>query len=117
MSSHKIQMPPPRVRTAEEMNGFLDTLAGAAAGKKQGPRRKNQSAQDAKLIPCRDRAILELLYASGLRVSELVGLTLGNLDRSGQMVRVLGKGRKERVVPYGGEAQQALAAYLPLREK
>jgi integrase/recombinase XerC len=99
------------------MNGFLDTLAGAAAGKKQGPRRKNQSAQDAKLIPCRDRAILELLYASGLRVSELVGLTLGNLDRPGQMVRVLGKGRKERVVPYGGKAQQALEAYLPLREK
>ena len=117
VSTPKIPKRVPRVLTAEEMNGFLDTLAGAAAGKKQGPRRKNQSAQDAKLIPCRDRAILELLYASGLRVSELVGLTLGNLDRPGQMVRVLGKGRKERVVPYGGKAQQALEAYLPLREK
>ncbi len=117
VSTPKIPMRVPRVLTAEEMNGFLDTLAGTAAGKKQGPRRKNQSAQDAKLIPCRDRAILELLYASGLRVSELVGLTLGNLDRPGQMVRVLGKGRKERVVPYGGKAQQALEAYLPLREK
>jgi integrase/recombinase XerC len=117
VSTPKIPMRVPRVLTAEEMNGFLDTLAGAAAGKKQGPRRKNQSAQDAKLIPCRDRAILELLYASGLRVSELVGLTLGNLDRPGQMVRVLGKGRKERVVPYGGKAQQALEAYLPLREQ
>jgi integrase/recombinase XerC len=114
VSTPKIPKRVPRVLTAEEMNGFLDTLAGAAAGKKQAPRRKNQSAQDAKLIPCRDRAILELLYASGLRVSELVGLTLGNLDRPGQMVRVLGKGRKERVVPYGG---QALEAYLPLREK
>ena len=117
VSTPKIPKRVPRVLTAEEMNGFLDTLAGAAAGKKQAPRRKNQSAQDAKLIPCRDRAILELLYASGLRVSELVGLTLGNLDRPGQMVRVLGKGRKERVVPYGGKAQQALEAYLPLREK
>jgi len=117
VSTPKIPKRVPRVLTAEEMNGFLDTLAGAAAGKKQVPRRKNQSAQDAKLIPCRDRAILELLYASGLRVSELVGLTLGNLDRPGQMVRVLGKGRKERVVPYGGKAQQALEAYLPLREK
>jgi len=117
VSTPKIPKRVPRVLKAEEMNGFLDTLAGAAAGKKQGPRRKNQSAQDAKLIPCRDRAILELLYASGLRVSELVGLTLGNLDRPGQMVRVLGKGRKERVVPYGGKAQQALEAYLPLREK
>ncbi len=117
VSTPKIPKRVPRVLTAEEMNGFLDTLAGAAAGKKQAPRRKNQSAQEAKLIPCRDRAILELLYASGLRVSELVGLTLGNLDRRGQMVRVLGKGRKERVVPYGGKAQQALEAYLPLREK
>ena len=47
----------------------------------------------------RDRAILELLYASGLRVSELVGLNLGDIDRAGQMLRVLGKGRKERIVP------------------
>src|ERR1700733_4559766 len=117
VSTPKIPKRVPRVLTAEEMNGFLDTLAGGAAGKKQVPRRKNQSAQDPKLIPCRDRAILELLDAAGLRVSELVGLTLGNLDRPGQMVRVLGKGRKERVVPYGGKAQQALEAYLPLREK
>ena len=65
----------------------------------------------------RDRAILELLYASGLRVSELVGLDIGNLDRRGQMVRVLGKGRKERVVPYGGKAEQALEAYWPVRSQ
>jgi integrase/recombinase XerC len=117
VSTPKIPKRIPRVLTAEEMNGFLDALAGGAAGKKQAPRRKNQSAQDAKLIPCRDRAILELLYASGLRVSELVGLTLGNVDRNGQMLRVLGKGRKERVIPYGAKAQQAFEAYLPLREK
>ena len=63
----------------------------------------------------RDRAILELLYASGLRVSELVGLDLGSVDRAGQMLRVLGKGRKERVVPFGTKAQVALEAYWPVR--
>ena len=117
VSTPKIPKRVPRVLTAEEMNGFLDTLANGAAGKQPAPRRRNQSARNAKLIPRRDRAILELLYASGLRVSELVGLTLGNVDRQGQMVRVLGKGRKERVVPYGAKAQQALEAYLPLRHK
>jgi integrase/recombinase XerC len=117
VSTPKIPKRVPRVLTAEEMNNFLDTLAGGAAGKKLAPRRKNQTAQNAKLLPCRDRAILELLYASGLRVSELVGLTLGNLDRQGQMIRVLGKGRKERVVPYGAKAQEALEVYLPLREQ
>jgi integrase/recombinase XerC len=115
VSTPKIPKRVPRVLTAEEMNAFLNTLAGGAAGKKLAPRRKNQTAQNAKLLPCRDRAILELLYASGLRVSELVGLTLGNLDRQGQMIRVLGKGRKERVVPYGSKAQEALEVYLPLR--
>ena len=64
----------------------------------------------------RDRAILELLYASGLRVSELAGLDLGDIDRKGQMLRVLGKGRKERVVPYGAKAQAAFEAYWPVRD-
>jgi integrase/recombinase XerC len=64
----------------------------------------------------RDRAILELLYASGLRVSELAGLDLGDVDRRGQMLRVLGKGRKERVIPYGAKAQAALEAYWPVRD-
>jgi integrase/recombinase XerC len=63
----------------------------------------------------RDVAILELLYATGLRVSELAGLDLENVDRSGATVRVLGKGRKERMVPYGGKAAVALDAYLAPR--
>ncbi|MCU0251955.1 MAG: tyrosine recombinase XerC [Vicinamibacterales bacterium] len=60
----------------------------------------------------RDRAILELLYASGLRLSELVGLDLDHVNLSGRMVRVLGKGGKERVVPFNTSAERALRAYL-----
>jgi integrase/recombinase XerC len=60
----------------------------------------------------RDRAILELLYGSGLRVAELCGLDLGDADIQGRRVRVMGKGSKERVVPMGDFAAQALAAYL-----
>lgn len=63
----------------------------------------------------RARAILELLYATGIRCGELVGLDLGEVDFEGRMVRVLGKGRKERVVPFGGKARSALEAYLPAR--
>ena len=62
--------------------------------------------------PVRDVAILELLYATGLRVSELVGLDLAAVDRDARTVRVLGKGRKERIVPYGAAAARALDAYL-----
>jgi integrase/recombinase XerC len=65
----------------------------------------------------RDYAILELLYASGLRVSELVGADLRSVNFSDSMVLVRGKGRKERIVPFGSKAKQALLAYLPLREK
>jgi integrase/recombinase XerC len=60
----------------------------------------------------RDVAILELLYATGLRVSELAGLDVDDVDRAGLTVRVLGKGRKERIVPFGGRAAHALDAYL-----
>src|SRR5262245_58040201 len=57
----------------------------------------------------RDRAVLELLYATGLRVSELTGLDVDDVDRGERTVRVLGKGRKERIVPYGARAGSALA--------
>jgi integrase/recombinase XerC len=63
----------------------------------------------------RDRAILELLYASGLRVSELVNLNLADIDFANMSVRVKGKGRKERIVPFGEHAKQALQAYLSVR--
>jgi len=63
------------------------------------------------LLGQRDRAILELLYSSGLRVSELTGLDWDDIDDDAALVRVLGKGRKERVVPVGRPALRALAAY------
>jgi integrase/recombinase XerC len=63
----------------------------------------------------RDTAMLELLYGSGIRVSELHGLDLTALDLAGGTARVLGKGSKERVVPLGQKSRQALAAYLDVR--
>src|SRR5262249_10536613 len=65
----------------------------------------------------RDRAILELLYASGLRVRELAGLNDESLDMSQQLVRVFGKGRKQRIVPFGEFAARALTAYLSERDR
>ena len=66
-------------------------------------------------LALRDRAFLELLYSSGLRVSELTGLDVGGLDLRENLVRVLGKGRKERIVPVGAKAHAALVAYLEAR--
>jgi integrase/recombinase XerC len=123
VSTPKLPKLVPRVQTAEEINDFLDGLPGGAAAKpapartksgKNGSPKVNATAQ---LMPRRDRAMIELLYACGLRVSELVGLNLGSFDKTGQMLRVLGKGRKERVVPYGGKAQEALEAYWPVRDR
>ena len=65
----------------------------------------------------RDRAMLELLYASGLRVRELVGLNDDHVDLSQQLVRVLGKGKKERIVPFGEHAARALEKYLSARDQ
>ena len=110
----------PRVQTAEEMANFLDRLPGGKAPNTLvARRRKTTSASDIRFrqIAPRNRAMLELLYASGLRVSELVGLSLADVDRKGQMLRVLGKGRKQRVVPFGGQAAAALDAYMPFREE
>ncbi|WP_067548042.1 tyrosine recombinase XerC [Nocardia crassostreae] len=60
----------------------------------------------------RDRLIVEMLYATGIRVSELCGLDIEDVDRERRVVRVLGKGNKERAVPFGGPADQALEAWL-----
>jgi len=65
----------------------------------------------------RDRAILELLYAAGIRVGELVGLNLGDVRLQEGLLHVLGKGSKERVVPFGRKAGEAMAAYLRVRAR
>jgi integrase/recombinase XerC len=88
----------PRVLTRHQLDELFDGLAGRAEG--DDP------------IALRDLAIIELLYASAIRVSELTGLTLGDIDRSRLTVRVLGKGDKERVVPFGVPAARALDRYL-----
>ncbi len=67
-------------------------------------------------LGARDRAILELFYASGLRLSELVGLDLDDLNLSSRMVRVLGKGRKERIIPFNRTTTDAVRAWLQYRE-
>lgn len=64
----------------------------------------------------RDRAILELFYASGLRLSELVGLDLEDVNLSRRLVRVVGKGGKERIIPFNTSAGEAIRAYLPDRD-
>jgi integrase/recombinase XerC len=66
-------------------------------------------------FPARDRSLLELLYGCGLRISEAVGLNLEDFDRRERWVRVRGKGRKERQVPYGSRAAEALDLYLEAR--
>jgi integrase/recombinase XerC len=73
---------------------------------------RDENASTGGHAAARDAAIVELLYASGLRVSELVGLDLGDVDLAEMTVRVIGKGRKERIVPFGGAAARALEAYL-----
>jgi integrase/recombinase XerC len=67
-------------------------------------------------VSCRDRALLELLYGAGIRVSELTALTLGRLDLGSTTVRVMGKGGRERVCPFGKAVAQRLRTYLSLRQ-
>ncbi len=84
----------PRTMTVDEVFVLLDAIS------------------DDDTTSMRDRAILELLYAAGLRVSELVGLDLKDIDLTGGLVRALGKGNKERLVPFGSHAQKALRKWL-----
>jgi integrase/recombinase XerD len=73
-----------------------------------------EAADPSTPIGLRDRCMLEVLYGSGLRVSELVGLQLGSVDRRSGVIRVLGKGRKERIVPLGAQGLGVLEDYLEI---
>jgi integrase/recombinase XerC len=90
----------PAVPTAEQTNELINAVA---ADRLERP------------FPERDRLIFELLYGCGLRISELVGLNLDDFDLREQWIRVRGKGRKERQVPYGATAASALEKYLEVR--
>ncbi len=72
---------------------------------------------DDSAVGVRDRVALELLYATGLRASELAGLTVQDVDAAGRCLRVVGKGDKERIVPFGEPAAAALCAWLPIRRQ
>jgi integrase/recombinase XerC len=87
----------PEVMTAEHVNNLID---GVGTGKLERP------------FPLRDRAIFELLYGCGVRVSELAGLNLEDIDRSEGWLLVRGKGKKERQVPLPGQAARALERYI-----
>lgn len=69
------------------------------------------------ILATRDLAMMELFYSSGLRLAELVGLDLGDIDFNEQLVRVTGKGRKQRIIPVGGPARRAVLAWLQLRHE
>lgn len=88
----------PKVATAPALAATLDELRAAA--------------ESGDAIALRDAALLELLYAAALRVSEVCGIDLDDIDHSQATVRVTGKGDKQRVTPYGGPAARALDAYL-----
>ncbi len=67
---------------------------------------------DKTLLGARDRAIMETLYSTGIRVSELVGINFGDIDETGQAIIIRGKGRKERIVPLGTHAMAAISHYI-----
>ena len=68
-------------------------------------------------IEIRDRAMVELLYATGVRVSELIGIKFNNIDMNRRVIRIMGKGSKERLIPFGDQAHNAITNYLLVRAK
>jgi integrase/recombinase XerC len=105
VSAPKIPKKLPAVMTAEETNLLVDQVEYDAA--------RDRSREKV----ARDRLIFELLYGTGLRVSELVGLNVDDFDLAERWISVRGKGRKERHVPYGVKAAEALKRFLRVRAK
>ena len=91
----------PKVPTAEQVNNLVDAV--------------DNNDLD-RPFPKRDRAMFEFLYGCGLRIGELEGLNIEDIDTSEKWILVRGKGRKERQVPYGSKAAEALAKWLPERK-
>ncbi len=100
-SPKRVRSLPPTLESVDAVEMLTEALRVAADGGGPGA--------------ARDVAILELLYATGIRVSELCGLDLGDVDPDRQTVRVLGKGNKQRTVPYGSPAARALLTWLAVR--
>jgi integrase/recombinase XerC len=105
VSTPKVEKTLPTSLTVDEAFRLMESPKSVSEKSSEGSKEKG----------LRDRAILELLYSSGLRVSELVGLNSNQLDLDLGIVRVMGKGRKERIVPVGGKAIEVLKAYLEER--
>ena len=109
VATPKIPQTLPVVMTPEQTNNLIDSVVETTTGNKDdGPKRF-----PARIA--RDRVIFELLYGSGLRVAELVGLDLEDFDWQDRWIRVRGKGRKERQVPFGKRAAEAIETYLEVR--
>ena len=120
LRSPKLPRRLPSAPSVEQINGMLDAIAewpGRRQKTGKGEKNAEQRNQRAERLIKRDRALLELLYSSGLRAAEAVGLNLSDFDRKEQVVRVSGKGRKQRLVPFGNRASEALDAYLDVREE
>jgi integrase/recombinase XerC len=99
LRSPKVQAPLPRVPSSEITNDLVDSVGA-------DPERPH---------PTRDRLLFEMLYGCGLRISEAVGLNTDDVDQAERWLNVRGKGKKERSVPYGSKAAQALEAFMAAR--
>jgi len=100
VSTPKLPKKLPRVPTVEEINHLLDGKLPEIAA-----------------FPERDQIMFELLYGCGIRNSELVGINLDDIQRSAELILIRGKGKKQRLVPFGDSVKNALARYLPVRHE
>jgi integrase/recombinase XerC len=120
VSTPKLPKHLPRVPSMEEVNRVLDSLGPARTAGRASLKTNNSDVAEGDEFesswPERERVIFELLYGCGIRNSELVGLDLGAIHWSDDAIRVFGKGKKERLVPLGDAAAEAIRAYLPLRQ-
>lgn len=107
----KLERRLPRYLTAEQMNGLLNAPLLEYAEQSKAAREKGKNGEVDRSIYFRDAAILETIYSCGLRISELCGLRGEDLDASERLIRVRGKGKKERVTPIGEHALEAIRFY------